>query len=86
MGDDDGLIREVGKFQGRDERDVPKQRVVIDLNALKCSAQGRQWSSPSFKVSLRRNTPKLDCIASCIWMRISPGFTPPLLRRIPSKR
>src|SRR6266700_210668 len=50
------------------------------------SRRAASLSSPSFKMSPRRNTPKLDCIASCICGRTSPGLLPLLLCRIVSKR
>ncbi len=39
MSNDDGLLRQIGKLESRDQRDVPLQRGIIDRNAL-------QWPKP----------------------------------------
>src|ERR1700676_968724 len=42
MGYDDRLIRKIGKLQSRDQRDIPKQRIVVDGYLVKRIAQRRQ--------------------------------------------
>ena len=40
--DHDRLIRQIGELQGRDQRDIPQQRIVVDRDALERIAQRDQ--------------------------------------------
>ena len=42
MGDDHRLIREIGKLQRGDQRDIPQERVVVDRDTLERVTQSRQ--------------------------------------------
>src|ERR1700675_1709811 len=42
MGDENGLIRKIGKLQSGDQLDIPKQRIVVDGYLVKRIAQRRQ--------------------------------------------